>query len=328
MRKGFTLVELLVVIAIIGILIALLLPAVQAAREAARRAQCTNNLKQLALGVHNYHDIFRAFARYAYPVSGYSQWQSFSVHKRILPFIEQKPVYDKLKDSLPWYTSPDNDARKTKIAAFICPSDRGFSNTSEPGNCNYPASAGACLGWPNTGRLPISSAAENGFFQLRRETRFADITDGASNTIMFGEQLTGDNDNNSYRVGDVVRAVSYTGSNYRFPTAAEIETYGQACESGKANHYSIAGAIWAAPTMWATVFNTVAPPNWKYPTCFICSDCSYGDAPGVIPARSLHPGGANHALGDGSVRFISDTVELSVYQAAGSIDGGEPSKEF
>ncbi|MEN6498290.1 MAG: DUF1559 domain-containing protein [Thermoguttaceae bacterium] len=323
LRRGFTLVELLVVIAIIGILIALLLPAVQAAREAARRSQCTNNLKQIALAVHNYHDVYQAFPRYAYGVatsSGMSNYQSMSAHMKLLPYVEQMPLYTQLNMKASWAAAPNDSLRKTIVSTFICPSDlTPPPNTSELGSCNYPVSAGSCLAWS-------TSTQQNGVFQLGRDTRFASITDGTSNTIMLGENIVGDNDGNVYRVGEMVRGVSFSG--FAFPTQAQLETYGQSCDAAKSNHFSNIGFWWIKPTLGQTVFNTVAPPNWKWPTCFICSGCGESDNPGVAPARSRHPGGANHALGDASVRFISDTVDFSVYQAAGSIDGGEAVKEF
>ena len=180
--RGFTLVELLVVIAIIGILIALLLPAVQAAREAARRSQCTNNVKQLALAFHNYHDTFRAFPRFDYvPTVVTNPYQGYSALTMILPFTEQDAVYDGINFNVAWTDGANTTMRRTRITAFLCPSDREWGG-ADAGN-NYVVSAGSHYQvWGNASTL-------NGPFKRDLETRMRDITDGTSNTIFIGEQL-------------------------------------------------------------------------------------------------------------------------------------------
>ena len=209
--SGFTLVELLVVIAIIGILIALLLPAVQAAREAARRSQCTNNLKQFGLALHNYHDSFKTFPRYNHlgAVSGASSFYSYTVHIKILPYIEQQAMYDEIRTvSNNFYyetnSQTDNYTADKRIPGFVCPSDQIFPDPTRIGNTNYPVCAGSNIGWD------IAVARQNGVFRMRTETNFAAILDGTSNTIMLAEQTTGDNDSGSYRhTSDIVRGLSW-----------------------------------------------------------------------------------------------------------------------
>ena len=334
-RQGFTLVELLVVIAIIGILIALLLPAVQAAREAARRGQCTNNLKQLALAFHNYHDSFKAFPPYSRRSgNGGAQSYAYSAFVAVLPYIEQKALYDQIKSvSQDFYWRADEKSASatqttdqivaaTPLAAFLCPSDKAFPNTAYRGTSTYGVCAGSNIGWD------ISESRQNGVFRPISATPMSAITDGTSNTIMLGEFLTGDNDNNAYhRDTDMISAQTWTGtyqSTQQGPISqAELDTYGQACETGKNNHASVAGMRWGRGLFHYAVFNTVAPPNWKYPSCRSCSACGGGDSNGVYPARSRHPGGANHGVTDGSVRFVSETIELQTYHALGSRDGGE-----
>lgn len=328
-RVGFTLVELLVVITIIGILIALLLPAVQAAREAARRSQCVNNLKQLGLAMHNYHDSFRTFPRYAQrpgdPASGSPHWWGYSAHVKILPYIEQAPLYQQLKTaSLDFYRSGHDGnvsplCYNNRLSAFICPSAGPYANASQRGNNNYVLSAGSNIGW---------GTGENGFFRRDAEVEIAEIRDGTSNTIMLGEQNSGDADNNVFRADvDMVRnqAWSYTINSTRSGVIpqSEVDAYGDRCLTGSSNHTSTMGEAWIRPVNIYTVFNTLAPPNWKYPTCIACNTCSAGDNVGVFPARSRHPGGANFAIGDGSVRFISETIDLMTYHGLGSRDGGE-----
>jgi len=329
-RDGFTLVELLVVIAIIGILIALLLPAVQAAREAARRSQCTNNLKQLGLALHNYHDTFKTFPRYNHlaSVSGASDGYAYSVQIKIMPYIEQGSLYDEIKSiSDDFYrnvNSPvDGTVQGMRLSAFVCPSDEPYPDTGRPGNCNYPVCAGSNVGWG------IGLVRQNGVFRFRTATPIAAIYDGTSNTIMIGEHLTGDNDNGTYRAEtDVVRALAWSAneSTYQGPIpASEVNTAGAACDASPSNHSSAAGLRWTRGMFAYTVFNTLAPPNWQYPAC-LYSSCggSHGNCSGIYPARSRHPGGVNHTLADASVRFISETVDLEVYHGLGSRNGKEP----
>lgn len=333
-RDGFTLVELLVVIAIIGILVALLLPAVQAAREAARRMSCGNNAKQLGIALHNYHDTYKKFPSAVYDITttngtaGRNYWAGASVHTLILPFMEQQPIYDKWSFSWRFYEGPNNTTRQSRVASFICPSARRWPGVDQ-GNSNYLVSNGPNLGWFNglanqNGVINYGDAPGGTTVRATNEKSMADIVDGTSNTIMGAEHVTGDNDNGTYRPGDVVRAQAFPGGMaVKFPTLASLETYGTNCFAGRANHHSHAGRDWAAPMPTQTTFNTAAPPNWKHPTCQECVGCGWMDSRGVFPSRSLHPGGTTHLLADASVQFFPNTVDFTVYQGLGSIDGAE-----
>lgn len=326
---GFTLVELLVVIAIIGILIALLLPAVQAAREAARRSQCTNNLKQWGLALHNYHDTYNAFPRYMQlaPVSGASDFNSYTVHLKILPFIEQQALYDRVKTvSQDFYlqTNPsvDNLTATIGISAFICPSNESYPLAGRTGYTNYAVCAGSNIGWG------IADTRHNGVFQYRVETKMAGISDGTSNTIMVAEQRTGDNDDSIYhRQSDTVRGLAWTAnqSTSQGPiTQAQVDAAGAACDAGASNHSSVMGSRYSRGAFIYTVFNTLGTPNWKYPGCMTATNTgAHGNSSGIYPARSPHPGGVNHAMADGSVQFISETVDMQVYHGLGSRNGNE-----
>jgi len=321
-----------VVIAIIGILIALLLPAVQAAREAARRSQCTNNLKQMGLALHNYHDVVLTFPQAVLRSgSNTNPWHSYSVHTAILPFVEQRALYDKAKSvSQDFYlTSHDGAVTptvcRTRVNAYICPSTPAYPSATEVGNCSYPVSTGPNLTWG------ISSTLQNGAFRLDLPTSMRDFTDGTSNTILVGEQNFGDADTTNTPpfdiTRDVARGVAWPHTNQSTSqgafTQAQIDQYGQSCQSASSNHIGFMGQYWVRPVFFFSLFNTLAPPNWKYPSCMSCSGCWAGDSLGVFPARSSHPGGCNHALADGSVRFISDTVDLQIYHGLGSRNGGE-----
>jgi len=331
-RRGFTLVELLVVIAIIGILVALLLPAIQAAREAARRTECVNNLKQLALGFHNYHDTYDRLPRYCYrSTQGASHWEGFSAHTMILPYIEEQAVWDQVADrmlSTPtpqdgWRIGHFTGIRRTPIDAYICPSDSSNSG-ADTGNCSYPVSAGSNNGWWSS----LNKSRCNGLFCTDwGEVKLTDIKDGTSTTIMLGEHRLGDHNNGTYNPGDVVRGQGFTWTGH-FPTPAQVEQYGQQCNGGIGNHHSHGGREWICPQPSQTVFNTLAPPNWHWPTCQDCGGCGWMDSDGVFPARSYHPGGVNHGLADGSIRMIANDIDHQLYQHLGTRSGGETVGDF
>jgi len=295
-------------------------------------------MKQLALAFHNYHDTYKKFPIYTNRLTGQtrtcSHWEGFSAHSLILPFMEQAPLADQIdarKKSvnvdIGWRDPANFDAiRRTIMPAFRCPSDGGGKFGAEVGNNNYVVSEGCALGWDG------SNARNNGLFG--RETGFersmADITDGTSNTIMMGEQLIGDNDPGFYRPGDIVRPQAFPGGNNLYwpitgvlYDAAAVEAYGVQCQAGIATHYSHAGRDWIAPMPAQTVFNTVAPPNWKYPSCQTCPGCGWMDSSGVFPARSRHPGGAMHAMADGSVTVITNTIVGQTYCHLGNRGDGQ-----
>lgn len=342
-RRAFTLVELLVVIAIIGILIALLLPAVQAAREAARRSQCVNNLKQMGLGLANYESTCKTLPRILYPhddigTLGANQggWNATSgMHALILPYMEQASVYKQIDWHYAWrddataYPSgnPNRFPRVTTIKGLTCPSDSPFGGAYS-GCVNYGFSMGSCTGW-TTGATPPGAA----MLVYSTETSFADIRDGTSNTIVTGEWVVGDNSGVITVQGDWARSVPAPGAvapcvnNTALWTQGMLDSFGNSIWNGTSGlittwQGSYAGQYWMNPAAHKTWFNTLAPPNWKYPAGNIGGGGD-ADGPGVYPARSRHPGGANVGLVDGSVRFVSETVDLVSYQALGSRANGD-----
>jgi prepilin-type N-terminal cleavage/methylation domain-containing protein/prepilin-type processing-associated H-X9-DG protein len=300
-RRGFTLVELLVVIAIIGILIALLLPAVQAAREAARRSQCTNNLKQIALGLHNYHDTFRGFPASHYFYNGSVNESTWVTH--LLPFIEQKALFDKITNwnvcfgCGPPAGSGADIVAQTKIPGMLCPSDVESVNASTaPGYAkgNYLA---------NTGIGPMETdgvgtlGGPAGVFRRNRSTRMADLIDGTSNTAMLSETLKVDNVNDWRGVMHYPEGSAY--QHNRAPNSAiPDELRGSMCVT----------TLPRAPCVGVTA--------------------NYDNRRLIFTARSLHPGGVNVALADGSIRFVSNSVNLATWQGLGIAADGAVLGEF
>jgi prepilin-type N-terminal cleavage/methylation domain-containing protein len=351
-KQGFTLVELLVVIAIIGILVGLLLPAVQAAREAARRMSCGNNMKQIGLAVHNYESTFKVIPKLA--TTGYawgganidSGWNGYSPHCAILPYVEQGSTYDLINfadtqtvdSAYPHYVAHPWNGGGTKttptagiaggvtmhrlgqirIPGYQCPSDPAYADTGYRGNNNYGFSAGPCIGW----ELPPGE--RNGMAERHRYRGFNDVIDGLSNTILAAEFVKGDATGSTFsRAGDFVTNVpAPSGFPNIFWTEAQLTQYGGVTASLGVT-MSEGGNLWLAPGFYNTAINTMAPPNWQFNSAsFSCSGCQ-GDQNGIFPSRSRHAGGAMHAMGDGSVQFITSTIAVRTYQALGSVRSGD-----
>lgn len=318
--SGFTLVELLVVIAIIGILVGLLLPAVQAAREAARRMQCSNNLKQLALAFHNYHDTHRTFPAYQYNVANTNSWQGHGALTMVLPFIEQTALFNNMRFTEAFDTGYNNDVGRRKVAAFLCPTDISYPDSNWGGN-NYVVNGGAQVGLYDTN----SNSVAGGAFNRSQGSRMGDLSDGTSNVILMSEILKGDNNTTSLdRRRDFTYQLSIATRN--FPSQAEVETAGVACDStAQGWHQGNAGQFWHGSFPGSVAFNTVAPPNWKHVSC--CEGGGFGyacDRNGIVPARSLHTGGVQVALADGSIHFLSDGVDFLLWQRLGARGDGNP----
>ena len=312
-RPGFTLVELLVVIAIIGILIALLLPAVQAAREAARRTQCTNKLKQIALGLHNYHDTHRRFPPGSIVSSSACPLPSSARRGApwtvlLLPFLEDGPRYDEFDFNRTFAANGGEGSdfnrpmQERPNAKFQCPSDPNASS-DEP-NSNYrgvqgggaEAEASCVTGSASYGRLFY----DNGILFLNSQQRIADVLDGTSNTFMVGESrwwfAVGQNPpwNTYFTWASSTRNAG--GSSHVEVVAAAVDPINNPLVD-----YDPGQGPYSSHPAWAL-------PVATHTRCF----------------GSWHPGGCHFGLADGSIRFVSETIELNVYRIAAQRDSGQP----
>jgi prepilin-type N-terminal cleavage/methylation domain-containing protein/prepilin-type processing-associated H-X9-DG protein len=311
-RAGFTLIELLVVIAIIGVLIALLLPAVQAAREAARRAQCTNNLKQLGIALHNYHDIVGTL-----PLGRtIPQGDSFSPQARMLPQMEQTTLQNALNFDLAWSAAANSTAFRSSIASLLCPSDPRTRVPNGWGATNYRTNEGTSVamwyGPSDATAVNAGVAAPNGLFFAIDPIRLADITDGTSNTAAFSEHLKGDFDNTvATERADTFWPQTYPAN----PDEAVQQCRAMDWRNLAYQRVSDVGAPWVYGYHSTTSYWHSGPPNSR--------SCMFPPSRIMTVATSQHPGGVNLGLADGSVRFVKDSVNLAAWRAIGTRNGGE-----
>jgi len=297
-QRGFTLIELLVVIAIIAILIGLLLPAVQKVREAAARATCSNNMKQVALALHNHHDALSLFPMGQQVSLGTNNpanalnrqcWQ-----QPLLPYLEQNALFAQIQTSQPTTYTYSIPGVENKIKSLMCPSDpNAGKNVTVPGNAqgfhgNYVLCAASTL-FGDSGAT--GGTALNGMFYSFSKTKITDVTDGTSNTLMGSEVLI----------------------------APDTTTHDL---RGRYNN------TWQGNTLFSTLYspNTTVGDRSSYCNSIPKAPCqALGATATVQSARSQHTGGVNVAMADGSVRFVRDGVTLSTWQDAGTRAGGEAS---
>ncbi len=348
-RIGFTLVELLVVIAIIGILVALLLPAIQAAREAARRTECSNNIKQLALALHNYHDTHNAFPALGHRMyradgSDWGRWYSYIIPT--LPFIEQQAQHDAIMQEsatgslpTPWDTgsSAFRDAYwRVDIPNLYCPSDlQPLDRGESPSLLSYKA----CVGddYHQNHFLPTDNRQNRGIFQMNRWTNMSSIADGTSTTAMLGEVACG-GDRYDVLGGVALHMQSWNPasclarvdpndpSKITDPVRAQFRPTGGRAFDGRP---------------YFVGFATMVGPNGP--------SCHWGDVDGnehMGTLSSQHPGGAMVAMADCSTHFINSSIDTGnqaiddiqdpggrespwgVWGALGSMNGGEPVADY
>jgi len=328
--RGFTLIEMVVVCGILSLLVALLLPAAQAAREAARRAQCASNLRQIGIGLANYLQTSGTFPPNVlnYGYSGHKesrQWNFYSIHARLLPFLDERPIYDAINFSAStypdmwkdppesywpdagWSNRMNQTVRLTAISLFLCPADGGaFAGTGT----NYRGNAGVGPGWGTTAEYPDSG---NGMLPELGLIGPANVTDGMSHTAMFGERLRGSGgpnvalDRDTFALNDVVF------------TADELILGARAvARPDNPDIFTSHGQYWFWTGRERTLYDHAQAPNGVVP------DAMYPLTDrGMATARSNHPGGVNGLMGDGSVRFVAETIDQAVWRGLGTRNGGE-----
>ena len=340
-RRAFTLIELLVVIAIIAVLIALLLPAVQAAREAARRMQCVNNLKQIGLALHNYHDVclclpFGKGNNYAAVVPGAPTYARWSTHSQILPYMEQTTLFNSINFYLPpetpdigamgmgfmpQYLDPHREnstVAQVVVSGFLCPSDG--SGGSWPASNNYVGNEGCWLCDVSDRMLSTISpgTVPQGTFYNLSCVRLASMTDGTSQTAFFSERKRGQGASNPRT--DLFQMPDAMSLDQAFQTCSTLDlTMAMPLTSGM-------GASWNIGDMSCTTYNHVSGPNSRSCASMDPSMMMSGSMVNMavdLPPSSFHPGGVNVLFGDGTVRFVKDTVALGVWRALSTRNGQE-----
>ncbi|GAA4462686.1 DUF1559 domain-containing protein [Novipirellula rosea] len=343
-KTGFTLVELLVVIAIIGVLVGLLLPAVQAAREAARRMSCSNNMKQIGLALHNYHSAYKQLPKQSggtYDLDsngGNNNRYRLSWLIGITPFIEQQALWEQISNPMdrnndgtidyysmgPWPWQTNYEPWMTELPAFRCPSDPG-TGAPAMARTNYAACIGDSTDWVNwgywrwqggswnQGHINSANASNRGFFYNRKSMKFRDMLDGLANTVAVGEIATGLGDRD-------IRTDPYFGIGW-----GTIHANPSACldagltdperpqfwepsignsNPGLRSNSWKRGFRWSDSVPTYTSFTTMLPPNRE-----VCIGGGGDFDTGVLPPSSRHQGGVHILMGDGAVKFITDSIE-------------------
>lgn len=342
-RRGLTLIELLVVLSIIGLLIALLLPAVQSAREAARRAKCANNLHQIGLALAAYVGVNECFPISLSDIPGTNGFpgppidetkyrpQLHSIFARMLPYMDQAPLYaatnfetpvcpplNEFNALDPPWARVGNAANRTvstaSLTALLCPTDSGGAGAAS--GCNYRGNSGVGPYWGTTLEYPDSG---NGLFpdRPRFALRPAFVSDGLSHTTAISERLRGSGSQNSFHSSrDVMQRL-----HLNFRTADHLL---QACRVsvllGLTPQFHETGHYWFFTGREQTLYTHTQPPNGLVPDCASRGGFPHFD---MLTARSGHKGGANTLMADGSLRFVTDGVAMQVWRGLGTRSGGE-----
>jgi prepilin-type N-terminal cleavage/methylation domain-containing protein len=317
--SGFTLVELLVVIAVVSLLAGLTLPAVQSAREAARRIACGNHLRQLGLAVNEYVGVFEAYPSPLGDSDVPLSPHQFSLYTQILPQLERDAEYHAINFEAPAWDfylfdqargsyQPNSTVMAVSLDVLLCPSDGGGGSPGWTGPANYRANLGTSLFYQ-------PAANEAGPFTIYTVSRPSSVHDGLSQTIAFSEKLRGGVGVMDYQPA---RASLYPRHMVEdAATTVHLCRFQDSFPPSRSN--SAVGLIWFVGSLTQTSYNHFLGPNASEPDCIIGG----GFPMGGVTARSLHSGGVSCGYLDGSVRFIRDSISLATWQALGTRAGGE-----
>ena len=325
---GFTLIELLVIVSIIGLLIALVLPAAQSAREAARRSQCTNNLRQVGLALHNYEMSNRVFplnwpAPRVDPSRGvpwYIGARPYSALTGLLPYLDQSPVFSAINYQVATYPSDETafpfpanlTAYRTRLAVYLCPSD-GSIGPSDHG-CNYRGNYG--IG-PRAMTTQESYDSGNGFYSFPGVLGPQSFPDGLAHTVAYSERLCGTGTDETLEpardFGNIMVEWYCPDRNADFALACA-----KLASTRDFPAFRQAGFTWFYGDFECTAYNHAQEPNGRIPDAI-----TDGIWSGIVTARSFHPGGVNGLMADGSVRFVKESIARATWRALGTRNGDE-----